>query len=529
MSKLFSILIPSRNRLDLLRHAIASVAGQDFTDYEIIVSDNASDPPYAEPLRDLEGPVAPTVLRSDEPLSVTRNWARALEAATGDYVIMLGDDDALVPGALARLAGLIDGHGRPDVVYVMAYHYAYPGVFGHAPAGYFCAVNNSPVFDRDEPYLLPPEEARALARKAVQFRHQISFNAQHFVWRRDYIARLGQPLFQSPYPDYFACFVTFSTAATILVDPTPQAIIGIAKQSFGFYFARNQESEGFGQFLGDAIDPAALADGSAAVVASLEQAGSGHYRNWLIAALTARRALRGFVDLPIDLRRYGRIQAFEAAHRAGYLKTLSRSEFRAQAAALGSVQGRLGRRLLRQFMLMDKVAAFPRELMSYGMTSLLNIHHPPKIHFYEIGRHGNILDAWRWLADRPGTYGRTREAADAPAALDPRDAHVEELTTLLRQAYARINEVIEIKDVQIEALHAELASSTQKRGDLERSQEEVRAEAAELSVRNEEACRALADSERLQADLRAQLEHASRSLASRLSRLLGSPTGPPRR
>lgn len=39
----FSVLLPTRNRLTFLRYAIESVRRQPETDWEIIVSDNASE------------------------------------------------------------------------------------------------------------------------------------------------------------------------------------------------------------------------------------------------------------------------------------------------------------------------------------------------------------------------------------------------------------------------------------------------------------------------------------------------------
>jgi len=36
----FSVLIPTRNHLDLLSYAIETVRRQDYSDWEIIVSDN---------------------------------------------------------------------------------------------------------------------------------------------------------------------------------------------------------------------------------------------------------------------------------------------------------------------------------------------------------------------------------------------------------------------------------------------------------------------------------------------------------
>src|SRR5258707_426641 len=93
----FSILLPSRNRLELLKYAIDSVVEQCEGNLEIVVSDNASDEDYETYLRSVTS-VPIRYIRGDTPISVTANWNRALQAATGDYVVMLGDDDALTPG-----------------------------------------------------------------------------------------------------------------------------------------------------------------------------------------------------------------------------------------------------------------------------------------------------------------------------------------------------------------------------------------------------------------------------------------------
>src|SRR5579862_803983 len=122
---LFSVLLPSRNRLELLKHAIASVLEQRFDDLELVVSDNASTDDYAAYVAAL-GDSRIRCIRTETVLPVTENWNRALYASRGQYVVMLGDDDALAPGFLSRAQHLITAFSRPDAIYSMAYHYAYP-------------------------------------------------------------------------------------------------------------------------------------------------------------------------------------------------------------------------------------------------------------------------------------------------------------------------------------------------------------------------------------------------------------------
>ena len=171
-SPLFSILLPSRNRLELLRHAVDSVLGQD-ADLEIVIADNASDESYSDYVSSL-GAIAARSVRSECPLTVTENWNRALAASAGRYVIMMGDDDALVPGWLAEATTLLRQFDEPDALYAMAYHYAYPGVVPGHPEGYLATVNNSELFRAfDRPYLLPRKYAVTLRRAGPAFSAQI--------------------------------------------------------------------------------------------------------------------------------------------------------------------------------------------------------------------------------------------------------------------------------------------------------------------------------------------------------------------
>ncbi|WP_184059755.1 MULTISPECIES: glycosyltransferase family 2 protein [unclassified Paraburkholderia] len=395
----FSILLPSRNRLELLKHAVDSVLAQNERNLEIIISDNESSENYVEYVRTITS-VPVRYIRGDSPISVTDNWNRALKAATGDYIVMLGDDDALTPGFIQRMSDIIEAHSHPDVVYCMAYHYAYPDVLPNEAAGYLCTVNNSSLFDDSRaPYVLNDQRARQLGQQALRFRHLISFNAQHYVWRREFVQRDGSEpaFFQSPYPDFFASFVTFLTAKKIVVTPTAEVIIGISKRSFGFFHANDREEEGFREFFGESVSEASLAAGDDEIIRALRHPGTGHYRNWLIAALFVKQHLADSIDLRVDLRRYRRIQIFELAQSSAYNKTLSRQFFRQKMADFDPRDLQYAERLLWTFAMLDRVKTLPRPMVVYGIRELLNIHHPPKIFHHNIGNHANIADAFRWL------------------------------------------------------------------------------------------------------------------------------------
>ena len=66
--------------------------------------------------------------RTERPLPVTENWNAALELSSGEYVLMLGDDDGLLPGYIARMRGLIERFEQPELIHTGALLFTYPGV-----------------------------------------------------------------------------------------------------------------------------------------------------------------------------------------------------------------------------------------------------------------------------------------------------------------------------------------------------------------------------------------------------------------
>lgn len=94
---LLSIIIPTRNRPNYLLTAVR-VIQKNCIETEIIISDNSDTPILAEHLR---GEISAGVVKYShyaERLDIVSNFERSLLCATGDYVLMIGDDDSIGPG-----------------------------------------------------------------------------------------------------------------------------------------------------------------------------------------------------------------------------------------------------------------------------------------------------------------------------------------------------------------------------------------------------------------------------------------------
>lgn len=97
-----SVLIPTRNRLNLLRSAVESALIQDYPNIEIVISDNWSEDGTSEWLAaELDERIVTT--RPYKSVGMMENWNHALHLSTGDYFLMLSDDDQLAPSGISLL------------------------------------------------------------------------------------------------------------------------------------------------------------------------------------------------------------------------------------------------------------------------------------------------------------------------------------------------------------------------------------------------------------------------------------------
>jgi glycosyltransferase involved in cell wall biosynthesis len=310
MTPLFSILLPTRDRLDLLRQAVETVRRQDVRDWEIVISDNASAADVAGFVASLEEPRI-HYLRQPAPVPVTANWNRALEGSSGDWVLTLGDDDGLLPGSLGQISVLIDRFA-PDAIYANAWAFTYPGVLAEAPNGALRPYGYSSFFSgKPDPYVLPRAKAELLVRRSADFEMDVTFNMQHTFVERSLIRRLSAdgPFFRSPYPDFYATNAIFLGARRLVVCPARLVVVGLSTRSFGAFYFGGRESEGV-KFLGNAPDDVETQELDDVILP-----GSPDRTSWLLAMEELRRGIGASIGLQVNHRRYRRLVLLSAFGR----------------------------------------------------------------------------------------------------------------------------------------------------------------------------------------------------------------------
>ncbi len=115
MTPLLTIAIPTYNRSNYLRMTLEQLASQLCNvppgTVEVLVSDNCSPDDTGEVVKSLTSDLMPIrYIRNETNLGWALNFAQAFDMAKGKYILMSGDDDLLVDGALELLLEKLRGH-----------------------------------------------------------------------------------------------------------------------------------------------------------------------------------------------------------------------------------------------------------------------------------------------------------------------------------------------------------------------------------------------------------------------------------
>lgn len=117
---LVSVLIPTYNRPDLLKHAVQSAVLQSCSDVEILVQDDGSDRSPEEVVSGFNDPRI-SFRRNDTNLGMALNWKALALRARGKYVAFLSDDDVWERDYLSTLVAKLEE--APDRVIAFCDHW----------------------------------------------------------------------------------------------------------------------------------------------------------------------------------------------------------------------------------------------------------------------------------------------------------------------------------------------------------------------------------------------------------------------
>jgi glycosyltransferase involved in cell wall biosynthesis len=382
----FSVLLPTHNRLEFLKYAIASVVRQKYDEWEIIVSDNYSEQDVAGYVKSLNNPKI-KYFRTGSFVSVTENWNNAIDQSTGDYVIMLGDDDCLMQGYFENILKIVADFDCPELIYSNAFLYAYPGVLPDFPNGCFRTMGNCNLWEHKKPFELSDGKRSELLKQTYHFRVAFGYNMQFATMHRNLIERIRYQgkFFHSPYPDYYAMTLMMEKAEKVVCCPYPIVTVGITPKSFGFFYYNQKEEDGM-RFLNTSSE---LKDHPE--LASVILPGSHMNTCWLCSLNCVQRALSK--KIPLNYKRYRNLQVIE------FFQAISPKPERAKNIALFLQRLKGSDRLTYGAYLWSMLAlrsAFGVKITTLGykvLKKLLNSHPAYPFQKWE-NTHQNILEVF---------------------------------------------------------------------------------------------------------------------------------------
>jgi glycosyltransferase involved in cell wall biosynthesis len=223
---LFSIVIPTYNRQDLVPYAIRSVLQQTFDDYEIIVCDNFSTDNTAATVSQFKDPRV-KYIRTPQHFVIADNFEFSRKHASGQLVLMMSDDDAFVSTALETIYQEYRRHGA-EFIFVKIAEYrdnGFPGMERN--------ILDCPPFTGERRILHPDEFLNPLFR----FK-DLKFNAHPsgFVFARNIgesAAKRSGRFFQTNGVEFFALPVAAILTNKIVYIDLPLVILGRTKKSWG--------------------------------------------------------------------------------------------------------------------------------------------------------------------------------------------------------------------------------------------------------------------------------------------------------
>ncbi len=223
----FSVVIPTRERAATLPYTLRTCLDQDFDDYEIVVCDNHSSPATRAVVDAVRHPRIRYV-RAPHPLAMSDNWELAVEHARGEYVTVLGDDDALLSHALGEVDRVIARTGARAIRWVVAF-YTWPAVALEGEGNYL----GVPLMRE-----LHTVDAVTALDAVIGFRESYGYLPMLYngVIHRDLIAELRQKtgrVFRSPIPDIYSGMAFAYLAGSYVSLDVPMAVSGISGTSNG--------------------------------------------------------------------------------------------------------------------------------------------------------------------------------------------------------------------------------------------------------------------------------------------------------
>ena len=118
MSVKVSICIPAYKQISFLRKCLESVLMQEYTNYELIITDDSPDDSVKQLVNELLGSKPHTYLQNKPALGSPSNWNKGISLVKGEYIkIMHHDDSFSDKNSLSEFVSALDKNPKTDFAF----------------------------------------------------------------------------------------------------------------------------------------------------------------------------------------------------------------------------------------------------------------------------------------------------------------------------------------------------------------------------------------------------------------------------
>ena len=114
--KLISVIILAYNQENYIQDAINSVLNQNYPNIEIIVNDDCSSDKTVEKIKEIKDDRI-RLIEAKYNQGINAGLDRAICAAKGEYIVLLGGDDMMTPDYMKKILQTFEDHSDIGAVY----------------------------------------------------------------------------------------------------------------------------------------------------------------------------------------------------------------------------------------------------------------------------------------------------------------------------------------------------------------------------------------------------------------------------
>ncbi|MES2753551.1 MAG: glycosyltransferase family A protein [Pseudomonadota bacterium] len=228
MKSKVSIVIPTRHRPDTLAKTLLTVVNQSHTDIEVIVSNNGCNAETRAVVERL-GDSRVRLVEPPQPLSMSHNFEFGMDHATGDWLVLIGDDDGILPTGIERGLRMLRESGAEAL--------------GSLACGYRWPVNGVPLpgavlsipMGSGWSWQSSERQMRRILRRDVGF-NEAPMTYTGGMISADLFNRIKMrrgTFYHSQIPDAFSSFAFLSVIERYAFSHEPIAIAGVSSHSNG--------------------------------------------------------------------------------------------------------------------------------------------------------------------------------------------------------------------------------------------------------------------------------------------------------